>query len=82
MQKKKLAKSKLEGYSGEFKKDKKFSIIVRVSKADYMPDPLTLRTKISPFVFTADATAETIESLEKDKFVLSVSISDTLPMID
>ena len=81
MEKKKLGKSKLEGYSGGMK-NSKFSVIVKVNKADYVPGFLTLRSKISPFVFTANATGEMIERLEKDKLVVSVSINNKLSMLD
>ena len=82
MEKRKLGKSKIEGYSADIKKSGKFSVIIKVNKADYVPEPVTLRSKINPFLFTADATSEAIAKLEKDKAVLSVSISDKLPMVD
>jgi hypothetical protein len=78
MEKRKLSKSKIEGKVAKKSKNDTFSVIVKVNKANYIPSPVTLRSKINSFMFTADATSEAIENLEKDAAVLSVSVSQPI----
>jgi len=82
MEKRKLSKSKVEGKMSSKKKSDVFSVIVKVNKADYIPAAVTLRSKMNSYMFTADATSEGIEVLEKDEAVSSVSISHPIQGIE
>jgi hypothetical protein len=55
-----------------------FLAIVRVNIADYVPDYVNLRAKISPELFTALVQPSAIELLEQDSRVVSVSPSQSL----
>lgn len=80
MEKRKLTKLKTQGKLPT--KGDKFSVIIKVTKANYIPEPVTLRSKINSYIFTADATPKAIEQLEKDKSVSSVSINQSIQSID
>ena len=82
MEKQPISKSKVEGKPLKSnKRNAMYSIIVKVKKAHYVPSPVTLRAKIDPYLFTADANSEAIDNLEKDDSVESVSVSHPLPVI-
>ncbi len=61
--------------------DKAVEVIVRVRKADYVPDGITVRAQISPQIFTSVIPSETLEELEEDPQVQSVSVSHPLRTI-
>jgi hypothetical protein len=81
MEKQKISKSKVEGKAGVTNHNGQFSVIVKVTRAGYVPAPLTLRSHINAYLFTADATKEAIQQLEKDAEVASVSISQPIKSI-
>ena len=52
--------------------------IIKVKKPNYVPICVSLRTSMSPFIFTGEFKYDDLESLERDPKVESVSISKKL----
>lgn len=52
--------------------------IIKVTKADYVPECAQLRTSMGPHLFTADIRQSDLETLEQDPKVESVSIGKKL----
>ena len=55
--------------------------IVKVRRANYVPDGVTVRAQISPVLFTSVIPQSAVRSVEEDPNVESVSISQTLRTI-
>lgn len=58
------------------------SAILKVTRAGYVPDAVTLRERIDETMFTADVPPETLPRLEEDEEVASVAISRPLDVIE
>lgn len=77
MEKRKLSKSKTTG-KGASAATPELSVIVHVRKANYVPEWITLRSKITDLIFTADIKKGDLNKLEADEQVTSVSINERL----
>jgi hypothetical protein len=80
MEKRKLNKSKTTG-KGASVINPELSVIVHVRKANYVPEWITLRSKITDLIFTADIKKVELNKLEADEQVTSVSINEQLGSI-
>ena len=56
--------------------------IFKVSKADYVPEGVNVRSRIDAIMFTGDLPAAFLEHVEDDKNVVSVSLSKKLRLIE
>ena len=56
-------------------------LIVKVRKPNYVPLGLTVRARIDPHLFTAEALASMLPQLELDPAVVSVALGKRLRMI-
>lgn len=82
MERRKLSKSKMEFSGGKEQKSGLVSVIVKVNKPGYVPDELNLRSRIDPYMFTADTQAECIDKIKDNTAVESISVNRSLPRID
>lgn len=57
---------------------KLITAIIKVASADYVPKNVRVRAKISPSILTCEFLANVFPQLEKDKKVVSISISQEL----
>lgn len=57
-------------------------VVVKVRKADYVPEGVKVRAQISPELFTSVVSSETLQNLEDDPQVQSVAVSQPLRTID
>lgn len=55
-----------------------FSAIVQVNRANYVPECVRLRVRLSPELFTAQVTPPALKLLEQDPLVVSISASQPL----
>ena len=81
MEKRKLNKSKTTG-KGAVAVGPELSVIVYVRKANYVPEWISLRSKITDLIFTADINKADLNKLEADEQVSSVSINERLNTIE
>lgn len=56
--------------------------IIKVKEDGYVPEGVTVRSKIDGTMFTAEFATELLDALEKDSNVRSVAVSRTLRIID
>lgn len=56
-------------------------IIVKVKEENYVPSYVQVRSKISSFIYTADIEDSMLESLKSDPKIVSVSVSENVPLI-
>lgn len=71
----------MEAYSGKTGKGPA-TLLVKVKAADYIPEGISIRTKISSHIFTtAEATPGIISKLEKDNNVVSFSVNRKISQI-
>ena len=49
--------------------------IVKVAKAGYVPSVVSVRSRISSQIFTAEVSTESLAALDKDPQVVSVSVA-------
>lgn len=88
MERRKLSKQKndLSAQLEQLEKRKgklgKVSLIVKVKKEGYVPEGLAVRKKISPWIFTADASIDAVKKLQNNKDIESISFNESLPLID
>ena len=78
MDKHKLSKSKVTGKAKKDDGDPMLSVIVNVREANYVPEWLSLRKRITTHIFTSDIKKEDLSKLESDDQVVSVSINEPL----
>lgn len=81
MEKRKLSKSKTTG-KGAVAVGPELSVIVHVRKANYVPEWVSLRSKITDLIFTADINKADLNKLEADEQVSSVSINERLDSLE
>jgi hypothetical protein len=78
MEKHKPGKSKVTNKGVATDAGTEVSVIVHVNKANYVPNWISLRKKITDLIFTADVKKRDLEKLEADEQVISVSINEQL----
>jgi len=78
MDKRKINKSKITGNLPPGDDDSMVSVIVHVHEPGYVPAWLSLRKRITEYIFTADIKRPELSKLEADKQVTSVSINEQL----
>lgn len=61
-------------------RDALVTAIIRVNSPNYLPKGVSLRSKVGPFLFTAEFPAKQLEILESDANVEAVSISRPMPL--
>jgi hypothetical protein len=81
MDKRKLNKSKITGNVLPGDDNPMMSVIVHVREPAYVPAWLSLRKKITEYIFTAAIMKTDLSKLEADKQVTSVSINEQLDSI-
>ncbi len=57
-------------------------VIVKVTETDYVPKGVSVRAQISPVLFTCNIPALSLEALEQDPKVHTVSVSQTLRTVN
>lgn len=72
----------MESFKPESKEGQKVSVIVKTTKANYVPTGVKLRTRIDDFLFTADTSSQHIDKLHDNPGVESVSVNKRLPSLD
>jgi hypothetical protein len=82
MEKVKLATSKITGYTGDADAKAIIPVIVNVNQADYIPEGVDVRQKITSYIFTSNVKHSDLAILDKDKQVVSVAVSRPLKIID
>jgi hypothetical protein len=81
MEKRKLDNSKITGKRSAGDNNPMLSVIIQVREPNYVPDWLSLRKKITEYIFTAEIEGVDLPKLEADKLVDSVSINEQLDSI-
>lgn len=81
MEKRKLSKSKTTG-KGAAAVGPELSVMVHVRKANYVPEWISVRSKITDLIFTADINKADLNKLEEDEQVSSVSINERLDSLE
>lgn len=81
MEKRKLSKSKVTGKAKQDDEDSPLSVIVHVREPDYVPEWLSLRKRITSYIFTSDIKKEDLPKLEADDQVVSVAINEQLDQL-
>lgn len=79
MEKRKLDKSKTTGKAAASENvNPEISVIVYTRGANYIPEWISVREKITNNIFTADITKAELAKLEADEQITSVSINQRL----
>ena len=79
MEKRKLTKTKQESYSGKLSENEVADLLVKVKHANYIPNGIKARTKVTPYIFIiGNVTKSLISILEKDANVISFSVNKKL----
>ncbi|MVT08569.1 hypothetical protein [Chitinophaga tropicalis] len=81
MEKSKIISSKISGAINSQDKNTLMSVIINVKEANYVPDWLKIRNKITSFIFTSEVKKADLIKLEKDQQIISVSLNQRLNMI-
>jgi hypothetical protein len=83
MDKSKLRESKITGNStgATDNANPEFSVVVYVRAANYEPDYIALRKRITGYIFTANVTKKELDKLEADEQITSVSINERLDSV-
>ena len=81
MEKRKLSKSKITGKTPSPDGELLFSVIVQVREPNYVPEWVSLRTRISSLFFTTDLKLSDITKLEADPEVVSVAINQRMDQL-
>jgi len=63
--------NKVEGK--KFVEGEVFAVIIEVNEANYLPSGIELRSRISPFIFTANLSKSYLHKLEQDPKVESIA---------
>lgn len=67
--------------AGRYCPDDIVEAIFKVSKADYVPEQVKVRSRIDGTMFTGEVTFGSLEELEQDPNVVSVSVSKRLRIL-
>ncbi|PSL33024.1 hypothetical protein [Chitinophaga ginsengisoli] len=81
MEKRNLIRSKISGAVSFLNENEKTSAIINVKEADYIPNWLKVRNKITSFIFTSEVKKDDLAKLEEDQRVVSISLNQQLNMI-
>jgi hypothetical protein len=74
---KKLEPNNIRGHGVEA--DRVVTAIVKVKRANYHPDSLSVRSQIDNWLFTAEFQAKNLRELESDPLVEAISLAKALP---
>lgn len=79
----KLKKLELNQYPlNNIKPDQIVEAIIKVKENNYIPEDITVRSRISEFLFTAQFQGKFLEDLENNPLIDTISISKKLPLIN
>lgn len=81
MEKRNLTRSKISGAVSFLKDNEKTPVIINVKEANYVPNWLKVRNKITSFIFTSEVEKNDLAKLEEDQQVISISLNQRLNMI-
>lgn len=59
-----------------------FAVIVKVNKPNYVPNGFVVRSTIDATMFTANVEASALAAIEEDPFVVAVSVSQRLQVVE
>lgn len=81
MKRQKLQKGKLESGVAPLADDQVVAATIKVKEPDYVPEGVSVRSRIDEYFFTANTTANNFDKLSEDPLVESFSAARPLRMI-
>ncbi|SFD64904.1 hypothetical protein SAMN05518672_102786 [Chitinophaga sp. CF118] len=76
-----MIRSKISGALSFQNENEITPVIINVKEANYIPNWLKVRNKITSFIFTSEVKKGDLVKLEEDQRVVSISLSQRLNMI-